>query len=292
MKDYKIVYHSDLHLNMNIKGVGFRDNASLKPHIKEIGEYIGKTLNIFNVDIYIINGDIAWDLDLIDYFLDSLRHVFKGIVVRTLGNHCLSQNYSLDDYINFNTSDYLPTNPLEFKDTVIYGNSGFFDFSFRETESLLDRDKEFGMNYVHDRYFTEKIDFNTLESIVPTLIEQTEKQLVSDKKKILVTHYMPSKEFLEYGTEYYFNEKIRGTEAFKEQLRNINLVNGSVKYQEFLEKQKFDTCFFGHIHYRLGTKTINGVDYFSKSLGTLAEWTDWGFEQDLYKNIINSLVIL
>lgn len=264
----KVVYSSDIHLNQNIL---FTDKEK---DIKNLALRQGHYLNKINASHYIINGDITWDFDELNLYLTTLKEKFKGEVYRTLGNHCLSKNYSLEEYINFDSEDYLPTHPIILDDMVIIGNSGFFDFTYSYKFSELSYINDTLLREVQQRYFKgETLSYSELREIVPELLEQSQ-NIVDEidfegKKKVFVTHYMPHKQFLSTKTD--------------ERTLYKNAFMGSNKISNFLEKNNFDVCYFGHTHRRIPQTKINNILYRCNPVGTMKEWEHWGYANlDLY----------
>lgn len=247
-----------------------------------------EVLNRLNSDYYIINGDIAWDLTEIDRYLKTFEKYYKGKVLRTLGNHCLSKNYTLEEYLNFDSKDYLPTNPLVLEDRIIIGNSGFFDLSFRTNYENLagkQRAEETILKEMGERYFKAEYSMEEIAEILPTMLEKSRKQLrelMSDKnnqgkKIIFITHYLPSDEFLRP------TEKLIG--YFKD------CFMGSNKIKEFLDSEKVDYCYFGHTHRRLPETRRNNTVYVCSAIGRLKEWEKWNYKNlDLFTQWQESLI--
>lgn len=253
----KIIYTSDIHVNQNL------DNSRLLTEIANTAKLQAEYLNEIKATYYIINGDISWDLGHINLFLNVLKENFNGKVLRTLGNHCLSKYLTYDEFINFDSDDYLPTNPIILDDKIIIGNSGFYDFTyshkFADSKYVLNT----LMREVQTRYFkNEEIDYIQLKNLLPELLKNSQKQLdninINGRKLIFITHYMPSDKFLSTKKD----EKTLYKNAFM----------GSNKIKEFLDMNNFDECYFGHTHRRIPETEVDGVLYRCNPVGTLKDW--------------------
>lgn len=263
-----IYVSSDLHLNLNLP---------LRSCIFDIGLFarkIGGELLRLEADIYIINGDISWDVSEIEYFLNTLKNRLqnKCQVYVVMGNHDLSKNYTINEFLYGDLfENYLPKSPIELEDKVIFGLNGFSDLSYQENNFSEDYTEQ-TLATLNKRYFKKdkNFDIKTVDKIIDTQIAQLEKQIQkfdADKERILVTHYIPKKEYLLKAT----NEKSEAK----------NIFMGSSKVGEFLEEHQFSRCYFGHTHRRLTENEtnlhLNGVEYFCNPLGTHRESLKWGY---------------
>lgn len=257
----KIIHTSDIHLNQNL------DAEIITSEITKQATQHAQYLNEIQATHYIINGDISWVQEQIDLYLTIIKELFNGVVRYNLGNHCLSKHLTVDEYINLDKKDYLPTNPIITDNLVIIGNSGFFDFTYSHKFTDGKYISDTLMKEVHSRYFKgDEIDYLELKSILPRLLEKSQELLDNIKKSqefenkrlVFVTHYMPRHEFL--------------SSNLTEQTFYKNSFMGSDKIGDFLEENNFDECYFGHTHRRIPDREINGVRYYCNPVGTIREW--------------------
>ena len=259
-----IFYSSDPHLNVNFNNL---ENVSNFSCITEFAKYVAKKLQKLEADIYIINGDISWYQLDIKVFLRYLRKHLLLLgsnckVYRTLGNHCLSKNYTVDEYLNKDLGeDYLVTNPIKLDNVSIYGLNGFFDKSFYDDG--FENTEEAVLETVAKRYFKDEVNltYADLENIIKVQLDKLSEQIKDDNNdKILITHYLPKKEFLA--------KTVSKRTAYK------NSMMGSLKLGDFLEQNNFSKCYFGHTHRReyADGVSINNVEYICNPLGTYDDW--------------------
>lgn len=271
----KLLITSDLHLNMNVQ-------EPLDSNISFFARQQADYINTKGYTHYIINGDISWFESDIELFLKTLKdNLINCKVLRNLGNHCLSKHLTVSEYINFNTDDYLGSNPIITDKAIVLGTSGFFDLSYTSDNS--DEYIDILMEDVNKRYFKKEspLKLTDVEQILPKLLLRVKEQLDSipnkeGKKLIFINHYMPNKEFLVKATD--------ARTLFK------NAFMGSDLISKFLEDNCFTECFFGHTHRRLPCKVINNVTYHCKPFGTIREWTKWDYPtKNLYEQWVLSM---
>lgn len=256
---HKIAVTSDNHIN-----ILFEDNFAVD---KLIAEQV-RHLKSEHITHLIINGDISWDREQTEYYINHLTQALKGFceVSYNMGNHDLSQNYNLVEYFNINDKRYLPNNEIVFSDSkqVIIGNDGFFDYNF--IQSYLDVDTLDDLNrYTNSRYFKDEEDIHP-KDVLGKLLEQAENKLKYYSKNgfdiIYITHYIPKQEFVLPNS----SDKLIFKNAFM----------GSPLIGELLEKYNVKKCYFGHTHRRLGSNELNGITYICNPVGLPKNWVENG----------------
>ena len=274
----RIFSSSDLHLNVNFHQL---ENCTRFGIISEFAKYVAQKLIILKADVYIINGDISWIAGDDKIFIEYLKKYFRRTqhhckILRTLGNHCLSKHYTVDEFLHRDFGKhYLVTNPIITEDFSIYGLNGFFDSTF--TSNIFNDNREAVQTTLAKRYFKdeEPVSMDKLDYIVEEQLNLLRKQVENDtnETKILMTHFLPKKEFLSAP----INEKL--------DLKNNFM--GSTKVGDFLEEHNFTKCYFGHTHRRDYAKgvNINGITYVSNPLGTFREWKEHKYVGDVQFNI-------
>lgn len=256
---HKIAVTSDNHIN-----ILFEDNYAVNKLIEEQVQHIKEE----QITHLIINGDISWDKKQTDYYINLLSYNLKGIceVSYNIGNHDLSNHYTLEEYLNIEDKRYLPNNEIVLTESkqVIIGNDGFFDYNF--IQSFLDEDTLDDLNrYSNTRYFKNEEDISP-KDVLTELLKQAEHKLKYYSENgydiIYITHYIPKQEFVLPNSS--------------QDLIFKNAFMGSPVIGELLEKYNVKKCYFGHTHRRLGSNKLKGITYICNPVGLPKNWVENG----------------
>lgn len=260
MKEPIIGYSSDIHLNLNLP------EKNRNRHIRKFAVHVADKLNKEKVDYYIINGDISYNLNEVDLFINTIKKFLKRSckITTTIGNHENSKHFTLKQYLYDKLSEnYLPHEPIITPTRAVFGLNGFSDTSFLENKFATKYNIEDTLN---ERYFIKNnnMSLSDFNSIIDVQLSELEKVMENHKKEIegkelfLVTHYIPKVELKD------------SADTVKKEFQNI--FGGSIKTGKFLEDNNFSHCYYGHSHKRIEREhnkkyiEINGVKYSNSPL--------------------------
>lgn len=246
----KIGFLSDLHITNNTD------------KIEQAVESVAEVCNKAEISKLFIAGDISNNYNITLKFVDLLAKV--GIDTYTVfGNH---EYWSIcyDESKLLKHNKYINGKSVEInEETVVIGIDGFFDYSFvLNVDNIytrhLPKNKTI-LNKGGRQHFDLKRNKigNTVEiydEIFNDMMLKLESQLKKHefKRIFMLTHYVPSKDFIIYNDDRSWGIN--------------NAFMGSTKYQELAEKYKVNKVIFGHTHNQYN-KTINGVDYHCNPVG-------------------------
>lgn len=272
---------SDQHINVN--GI----DSLMK--LANYGDFLVDLALTQQLNYLVLLGDISWDKKQIDWLLDHLTKKLTGYceLRYVLGNHDLSQNYTLDEFLYPQDSRHLSVSPIVTHGKAFVGFDGFFDFSWSGLPSSQ-VNQERVLSYANERYFSDgsKLTRDDYQFIVNQQLTTFETQVNSligkDIKTIAVgMHFVPHAAFLKPVDS--------DQTAFK------NAYMGSEKYGTAIEHFNglVTDVYFGHTHRRLGHQLINDVTYHCVPVGIQRSWTLHGFkETDLVAQTRQTLQII
>lgn len=265
----RIGFLSDLHITNN--SVGLSDAV----------EIVLSACQKAGVDKLFIAGDTFNNYKRTFEFVELLNQT--GLETYTiLGNHEYWST-SHEKIKKINNDYYIHGKAIDIdNDWIVIGLDGMFDHSFvtdvdnyhnnaiwLSEESInksgeiyfdLDKNKVGGNKKEYKKVFAE------MDATLVNLLE-THKE----KNIILMTHYVPSSEFVHYSdTDDNWNKN--------------NAFMGSIRYQELAEKYGVKKVIFGHTHTR-HNKTINGVDYHCNPVGYMGWEFLVSFEAQVNKRL-------
>lgn len=263
----KIAFSSDFHIDINKENI----INEIKKHLKQE-----------NVDIFCFAGDMSTDINLTIHTLKEIENELKIKVLSVTGNHemwddSFKSSFDIINYFNTKASNISVMNkPFEFKDWVILGNMGWYDFTTAKPyfyEKQLNK-----MNYKGNHWEDKKYcNWNHLnvKEVAKHFENELEKQLQYYKNKniILITHIVP------------FIECIK-THATKE-MNYFNAFIGNIHIGELAQKYNVKISHFGHTHYHFD-QNINNIQIICSPLGYKEEW----LYNDVEKSIKNSVKFL
>lgn len=235
-----------------------------------------------SVDKLFIAGDTSNNYKTTLAFVDLL--VQAGVDTYTIfGNHeywsidyFKASEIKHDRYINGKTVN------LD-NGTIIVGLDGFFDYSFvldveNKWTKNIPKDKDL-LNEIGERSFDLKRNriknyeevFNLMKSQLISQLEIAKANQID--RVILLTHYVPSKDFIIYNNDYTWTSN--------------NAFMGSTKYQELAEAYGIDKVVFGHTHNQFN-KIINGVGYHCNPIG----YKGFEFTESFRERVINRIKVI
>lgn len=233
-----------------------------------------------NIDLLIIAGDLTSHYKnipkIIERILDGTSMDLRFIP----GNHDLYRQgggSSLEAYEKLLKSPYnLITNPIVEKYFVIFGDTGWYDYSYNPngyTDKELEK-KVYGMARWADKtYFNwdGASDQFVSEFFLNRLKNNME--MYSDKEMIVVTHTVPFEKFVTYKGDPYWDY--------------FSAFIGSSKYGELYKKYGVKKCVFGHTHTRYHEMN-EGVECICRPLGNIYELEG----KDLYEEMMDALFVI
>ena len=264
--------------------IGFLSDLHIVNNVSTYSEALDVVIEAYHnakLDKLFIAGDTSnrWKTTL--DFIDDL--VSNGLDAYTIfGNH----EYWSTSYNKMQEQEherYINGKAIELNnDWVVVSIDGMFDYSFvtevdnyhnnaiwLSEESLnksgeihfdLDKNKVGGHKKEYKKVFAE------MDAALVNLLE-THK----GKNIILMTHYVPSSEFIIYTDD-------------DDQWNANNAFMGSIRYQELAEKYGVKKVIFGHTDTRHNA-TINGVDYYCNPVG----YKGWEFTSPFRKRVNDRL---
>lgn len=241
----RIGFLSDLHITHN--------NAMMAQAVSSVVEAYKEN----NLDKLFLAGDTSNNYKTTLAFLDEL--VKEGVDVYAIfGNH---EYWSItyDKALSLNHERYINNKRMDFDRFSIISIDGYFDFSFvREVDKpymeLVSKNIE-DLVVMGEQYFdlrrskikNHKEVFEDMINKLRMLLEETR-----DREVILMTHFVPSEEFISYIDDRIWNSN--------------NAFMGSKRFRELAEKYGVSKVIFGHTHVS-HEKKINGVEYYCSPVG-------------------------
>lgn len=241
--------------------IGFLSDLHIVHNTNSIEQAVNSVVEVYNnakLDKLIIAGDITESANASLEFIDIL--VERDLDVYTIfGNHEY-WGYTYEETQALNHDRYIHGKAININNnTIVIGIDGFFDYSLvldvdNKYTRCLPRDKSV-LNIGGRRDFNldkNKIGnysevFHKMESTLINILEVNK-----NKDIILVTHYVPSDDFIIYNSDKTWTMN--------------NCFMGSNRYREIAEEYGVDKVIFGHTHNQYN-KTINGVDYHCNPVG-------------------------
>lgn len=266
--------------------IGFLSDLHIVNNVSTYSEALDVVKEAYQnaeLDKLFIAGDTSNNWKTTLEFIDDL--VSHGLDVYTIfGNHEY-WSISYNEMQKKEFERYINGKAVELdNDWVVLGIDGLFDYSFvtevdnyhnnaiwLSEESLnksgemffdLDKNKVGGDKKEYKKVFAE------MDAALVNLLE-THKE----KNIILMTHYVPSSEFIHYSD-------------VDDTWNKNNAFMGSIRYQELAEKYGVKKVIFGHTHTR-HNKTINEVDYNCNPIG----YKNWEFTVSFRERVNKRLTV-
>lgn len=265
---------SDIHINLN----GVETEEDIKLYIRMLRDLLVER----GINHYIINGDISWKKEQIDFFRKEIIRQFGSHVQfhYTNGNHDIGKGNGViaEEYIQGETDDifHLKNSPIIDEDTVILGMDTLYDYSFFNQDLLAEnqateKDLDGLLETTNMRLFEGTFnDWKEVEHLSALCIRAAEEKIQRYSGKVVhfVSHYMPKAEFLARNPQQ------------DPKLARKNAMMGSPELGEMLEANGVSMCFFGHTHRRIGGN-YSGTSYVCEPVGTLKDWKKFSMEHSI-----------
>lgn len=242
----RLGFLSDLHIDVNLN--------MLEHAVSVVAEAYKEN----KLDRLFLAGDTSGDYYITFRFIDRLKE--EGLKVYTIfGNHeYWSISYKdaqlLDNDSYINEKEVMVDN-----NTVVIGVDGLYDYSFvldvyNQHTLPLPKSIE-DLNAVGRRTFDLKRNKvgnyrEVFDSMEKGLVDRLKEH--KGKNIILMTHYVPSEEFVVYLGERDWDIN--------------NSFMGSKRYQEIAEEYGVKKVIFGHTHHTYN-ETVNGIGYHCNPIG-------------------------
>ena len=246
----KVAFISDIHINV----------SSAFPVLETLLTVVKEN----EADLLLIAGDISENYAETIAAVNSLNKVVKTLYVP--GNHDLwrvegEDKSNVDIYhIYSSDSNCLVNNSILIEDVVFIGDAGWYDYSLASKDYSLD---ELDKMSINGRTWQDKIKNSFTKDNVRVceyMLNKLEAQLIkyeSVKKKVVLTHMLPIKEFC-------VPDSIQDWSYF-------NAFLGSIRFKELFDRYSVTLSVSGHVHYRKST-VINKTTYICPCLGYGREW--------------------
>lgn len=274
----KVALNSDIHLNMN----GLNSEEDFKSYITMLYDWLSKQ----GVEHYILNGDVSWLKEQVNYYRQELVKQFKGIQFHyTNGNHDIDADngISTKEYVQISSEDtyHLKNSPIITGDKVILGMDTLFDYSYYNIDlvaenQLTDEKATELLGLTNSRIFANNFpNAQALKELSDACILAAEEMIQEHKGKeiVFVTHYMPKTEFVSPNPQQDMHLALK------------NAMMGTSKIGEMLERNNVNKCYFGHTHRRIHGE-YNGVKYVCQPTGTAEDWEIFSTKKELSNGFV------
>lgn len=265
---------SDIHINMN----KVHSNEEISLYIEMVKDLLMEK----EINHFIINGDISWLKEQIDFFRDeAVRQLGPDIQFHyTNGNHDISEEngISVGEYIKGDTDErhHLKNSPIIDGNSVILGMDTLYDYSYynidlleenRATSEVLEQLMDLTDKRISEDTF---YDWKEVAGLSDKCIQAAEEKIrrYPGKDIYFLTHYMPKEEFVSRNQEQDMH------------LAKKNAMMGTSKIGEMLERNGVKMCFFGHTHRRISGK-YGETSYICQPVGTEEDWIKFSKEQHI-----------
>lgn len=242
--------------------IGFLSDLHIVNNVATYSEALDVVIEAYHnakLDKLFIAGDTSnrWKTTL--DFIDDL--VSNGLDVYTIfGNHEY-WSISYNEMQEKEFERYINGKAVELdNDWVVVSIDGMFDYSFvtevdNYSNGRLPKDIEMLNNLGKSSFDLSRNKVGDYEEVANMMQERLVETLEENKDKniILMTHYVPSSEFIIYMDD---DDRWNANNAFM----------GSQSYQRLAEEYGVKKVIFGHTHIKYN-KTINGIDYYCNPVG-------------------------
>jgi len=258
----KLLFLSDIHEDNNYTWLHYSLVTPFLQYLRDV-----------KPDYAIISGDIAGCSDQVVSFLNQLCE-YRNKILFVPGNH---------DTWTFKESSWYEYNQLKEQpgclcsgvkilgNYVVIGDMGWYDYSFRH-RSVTEFDCEYLKKTLwHDADYNkwEMSDVELCNLMLKKLEDQIQQH--QDKKIILVTHFVPWKDFLTLVDQ----DNIEVTDGYM----------GSSRMGELIDKyDNIKYIAFGHTHKRFGKVEFGNKTIICNPLGYTGGWK-YVYAQDEFEHV-------
>lgn len=232
------------------------------------------------LDMLLIAGDISNHYQQTMPFIQNVKHQTNIEVLFIPGNHDYwkdeaeeKTSYEIFEYYKSQPESIIGDPYIINDDWAIVGHSGWYDYSFADSEKFslerLERRKYYGSTWLDkERIDWGKSDLEMSKLAADSVRRDLEK--VKDKNIILMTHIVTHKQFavpMPHRIFDYFNAFI-----------------GTSDFDLFYEKYPIKYSIMGHVHFRNNIEE-KGVNFICPCLGYQREWRSKDLKQEIQNTI-------
>lgn len=243
----RLAASSDNHLDLN------------KVSIADIVNQQAQYLRALNLNYYLIAGDLFNDFQkTINYVQRLISKLPQTKVLFIAGNHDMIRHVTYAQLENGHWPGYLNNQFRDIPDTNyrIVGLNGWYDYTFAKSTGKTETQFfHWKMAYWIDSLIKQPMSDPEREKIVlAELSNQLEKAHQAQKKVILMTHFVPSQQFIRYTTDQRF-------------WNMANAMLGSTGMQTLIDQYSVPIVIFGHIHDHMPPRKIGKTWYYNGAVG-------------------------
>lgn len=255
----RVALISDLHFDVN--------HVDLNQVLPQQASYLQEQ----GVDAYLMAGDLTNHFDQSLAIAENLQRRLGTIPVRFVaGNHDMLHNVS---YATLETSIapvYLHNQFLDLPGTDwrIIGNNGWYDYGF--ADNLTGRNfRAWKRAFWVDGTIAQPMsDGERMDRVLIQLQQRFTEARVAHKRILLVTHFVPRREYILYTADNRF-------------WNMANALMGSPRLGRLLTDYGVEIVQFGHLHRRYWPQRLGATTYYNQAVGyqnnRINEWYQHDF---------------
>lgn len=189
------------------------------------------------IDYYFFAGDLSNDFLKTLNFFEKMQSQTKTKVFFLAGNHDMGRSISYDELETDISPLYFHNKMIEIGNYQIFGNNGWYDYSFVLSDYSIEEIEQFKKALWFDRII--KQNGISDEQRLKRNAEQFQNSIISNadinKKKILITHFLPNSYQIKRFKE-------------KKKWDLVNAFMGSNSLGDLAIANDFQFVFYGHMH--------------------------------------------